>query len=78
MGKFPVDLLMDLCACVSNCGLVLFFLECQGAVEGHFSGFGRHSGPGCAWRAIFGFLGSASPFEVILFRSVLETEISDS
>ena len=44
------------------------FLESQVALEGHFSGFGRHSGPGCAWRAILGFLGSAGPFDVILFR----------
>ena len=65
MGNFPVDLFKDLCACVSNCGVELSFLECQGALEGHFSGIERHSGPGCAWRAILGFLGSAGPFDVV-------------
>ena len=46
------------------------FLESQVAPEGNFSSFGRHGGPGCAWRAIWDFLGSSSPFEVILFRTV--------
>ena len=40
------------------------------------SGFGRHSGPGCAWRAILGFLGSSGPFDVIFFRSVSGAKFS--
>ena len=76
LGDFPFDLFKDLCVCVSNCGVELSFLECQGALEGHFSGFGRHSGPGCAWRAVLGFLGSSGPFDVILFRSVSGAKFS--
>ena len=76
MGNFPVDLFKGFCACVSNCGVELSFLGCQGALEGHFSGFGRHSGPGCAGRAILGFLESTSPFDVILCRSVSGAKFS--
>ena len=53
------------------------FWESQGALEGNFSCFGRHSGSGCAWRAISGFLGSSGPFEVILFRTVSGAKISE-
>ena len=78
LGNFPVDLLKNLCACVSNCGVDLLSLGPLSVFFGvSFFRFRTPFGSRLRLGGIFVFFGSASPFEVVLSRSLLEATISD-